>query len=189
MNTAIIDLQTILTDYPESHIITLAEIKHRHIKSMWRQSFKDFELVKDPSLYIKHIKRCSGVTILAIHKTALTRIELLQVPPQHHPYHVIALITPKSGSEIFAIIAYLPQHYTIQGHQTYEDILIRLKTLLTVEYPHMHVLLVGDMQATSSPHHDSHYKSLSDFLTDTSLLQIGDPLIPTFITTNSALDR
>ncbi len=58
MHTTIIDLQNILTTQPDPHIIALTETKHRHIKSIWRQTLRNYKLVHNPSFYNKHAKRC-----------------------------------------------------------------------------------------------------------------------------------
>jgi hypothetical protein len=112
MHTTILDLQNILTDHPDPHIIALTETKHRHLKSIWRQALRNYKLVYKPSLYNKHTKRCSGGTILAIQKNAYSTTKPLLIPPSYQPYLAIALLTPKAGSEILAIAAYPPQHQT-----------------------------------------------------------------------------
>ncbi len=68
MHTTVVDLQNILTNLPIPYIIALTEIKYRHIKSIWRYALRNYKLVYNPSLYDKHTKRCSGGTILSIHK-------------------------------------------------------------------------------------------------------------------------
>ena len=128
-------------------------------------------------------------TILAIHKTAYPTIKPLHIPPAYQPYLAIALFTPKAGSEILAVAAYLPQHQSKLETQTYQDTLYWLHTMLTTEYPNTPVLLGGDLQATPSPHHDSFYKPLADLLTCTLLTHLGDPLTPTYTPTNSPLDH
>jgi len=119
MYTTIIDLQNIITTQPDPHIIALTETKHRYIKFIWRQTLRNYKLVHNPSLYNKHTKRCSGGAILAIHKNAYSTIKPLHIPPTYQPYLAIALLTPKAGSEILAIAAYLPQHQTKLENQTY----------------------------------------------------------------------
>jgi len=104
MHTTIIDLQNVLTNQPDPHIIALTETKHHHIKSIWRQTLRNYKLVYNPSLCDKHTKRCSGGTILAIHKNAYSTIKPLHIPP-YQPYLAIALLTPKAGSDILAIAA------------------------------------------------------------------------------------
>jgi len=76
------------------------------------------------------------------------------MPPPYQPYLAIALLTPKAGSEILVIATYLPQQQTYQEHQTYKDASHWLHTLLT----RTPVFLGEDLQATSSPHHDSFCK-------------------------------
>jgi hypothetical protein len=53
MHTTIIDLQKILTNHSDPHIIALTETKHRNIKSIWRQTLKNYKLIYNPSLYNK----------------------------------------------------------------------------------------------------------------------------------------
>jgi len=96
MHTTILDLQKLLTNHLEPHIIALTETKHRHIKSVWRQTFRNYKLVYNPSLYNNHTKRCSGGTILAVHKSANTTMKPIQVPPPYHPYLAIALLHTQS---------------------------------------------------------------------------------------------
>ena len=98
MHTTILDLQKILTDHPEPRIIALTETKHRHFKSIWRQTLRNDKLVHNPSLYSTHTKRCSEGTILAIHKSADLTIKALRIPPPYQPYLTIALLTPNAGS-------------------------------------------------------------------------------------------
>jgi hypothetical protein len=113
MHIIIVDLQNILTDQTDPHIIALTETKHRHIiVSILRQTLGNYKLVYNPSLYNKNTKCCSGGNILAIHKNAYHTIKPLHVPFPYQPYLAIALLTPKIGSEILAIAAYLPQHQT-----------------------------------------------------------------------------
>jgi len=145
MHTTIKDLHKILTTQPDPHIIALTETKHRHIKSIWRQTLRNYKLVFDPSHYNKHTKRCSGGTILAIQKNAYSTIKPLYIPPPYQPYLAIALLTPKAGSEILAIVAYLPQHQTKIENQTYKDTLHWLHILLTIEHPNIPVLLGRDL--------------------------------------------
>jgi len=106
MHTTILDLQKLLTAHPDPHIIALTETKHRHIKSIWRQTLRNYKLIYNPSLYNKQTKRCSGGTILAIHKNAYSTMQSIHIPPPYQPYLAIALLTPKAGSAILAIAAY-----------------------------------------------------------------------------------
>jgi len=142
----------------------------------------------NPSLYNKLTKRCSEGTILAIHKNAHPTIMPLHIPPQYQPYLAIALFTPKTGSEIVAIAAYLPQHRTKTDTQAYQDTLQWLNILLTSEYAQTPVLQGGDLQAASSPQHDSFYKPLADLNTATQLKHLGDPRTPTYPPNNPPLD-
>ena len=189
MHTTILDQQKLLTNHPEPHYIALTETKHRHIKSIWRQILRSYKLVYNPSLYNKHTKRCSGGTILAVHKSAYTTIKPIKVPPPYQPYLAIALLTPKAGSEILAISTYLQQHQSKPDTRTYRDTLNWLHTLLTTEQPNTPVLLGGDLQATPSPHHDSYYRPQVDLLTNTHLTHLGGPLTPTYTPTNTHLDH
>jgi hypothetical protein len=49
---------------------------------------------------------------MAIHKNTYHTIKPLHVPSPFQPYLGIALLAPKTGFEILAIAAYLPQHQT-----------------------------------------------------------------------------
>jgi hypothetical protein len=189
MHTTIIDLQKILTAHPNPHIIALTETKHRNIKSIWRQTLRNYKLVYNPSLYNKLTKRCSGGTILAILKNAYPTIQPVHVPPQYQPYLAIALLTPKTGSAILAVAAYLPQHHNQPEGQTYRDCLQWLQTLLTTEHQHTPIMLGGDLQATISPQHPSFYEPLANFITTTQLQHLGDPLTTTYTPTNTPLDH
>jgi len=53
MHTTIIDLQNILDNQTDPHIIALTETKHRQIKSIWCHTLKNYKLVYNPSLYKK----------------------------------------------------------------------------------------------------------------------------------------
>jgi endonuclease/exonuclease/phosphatase (EEP) superfamily protein YafD len=189
MHTTILDLKKILDTHPEPHIIALTETKHRHIKSIWRHTLKNYKLVYNPSHCDKQTQRCSGGTILAIHKNAYPTIKPIHVQSQYQPYLAIALLTPKTGSDILAIAAYLPQHQTRKDTQTYQDTLQWLQTLLKTEHAHTPVLLGGDLQATPSPQHDSFHKTLADFVMHTQLHHLGDPQTPTYSPTNTPMDH
>ncbi len=154
MHTTILDLQKILDTNPNPHIIALSETKHRRIKSIWRHTLKNYKLIYNTSHYDKQTQRCSGGTILAIHKNTYPTIKPIHIPSQCQPYLAIALLTPKTGSDILAIAAYLQQHQTRKDTQTYQDTLQWLQTPLTTEHAHTPALLGGDLQATPSPHHD-----------------------------------
>jgi hypothetical protein len=58
--------------------------------------------------------------MLAIHKNAYPAITPIHIPSQCQPYLAIALLTPKTGSDILAITAYLPQHQNNKDTQTYK---------------------------------------------------------------------
>ena len=89
-------------------------------------------MIYNPSHYDKQTKRCSGGTILAIHKNAYPTIKPTHIPSQCQPYLAIALLTPKTGSNILAIAAYLPQHQTKIDTQIYQETIQWLQTLLTI---------------------------------------------------------
>jgi len=72
-------------------------------------------------------------------------IKPLHVPPPYQPYLAIDLFKPRTGSEILAFAAYLPQHQTKIEIQTYHDTLHRLHTLLKIEHPNTPILLGGDL--------------------------------------------
>jgi hypothetical protein len=99
------------------------------------------------------------------------------------------MLTPKAGSEILAIAAYLPQHRTKLESQTYQNTLHWLHTALTIDHPNTPALLGGDLHANPSPHPASFRRSLADLLADTLLTHVGDPLTPTYTPTNSPLDH
>jgi hypothetical protein len=141
MHTTILYLQKLLAAHSDTHIIALTETKHRHIKSIWRQTLRNFKLIYNQSLYNTHTKRCSGGTIVAIHKKAYSTIKPLHIPPPYQPYLAIALLTPKAGSEILAITAYLPKHQSKIETQTNQDTRQWLHTILTAEHSHTPVLL------------------------------------------------
>jgi len=44
------DLHNILTNQTDPYVIALTETKHRHIKSIWRQTLRTYKLVYSPSL-------------------------------------------------------------------------------------------------------------------------------------------
>ena len=189
MHTTIIDLQDLLNKHPHPHIIALTETKHRRIKSIWRHTLRNYKLIYNPSLYNKTTKRASGGTILAIHSPAYKNIEPIQVPTPYHAYLAIAKLTPKHGTPLIAISAYLPQSNTPQGKQTYHDTLTWLATFLTQEHTNLPILLGGDLQGTPAHHPTSHNTHLADFCTKTSLAHIGDPTTPTYLPSDTPLDH
>ena len=148
MHTTLLDLQNILHKQATPQILALTETKHRHIKSIWRHTLRNYKLIYNPSLYNKSTKRASGGTILAIHTSTYKTIEPIRVPTPYQPYLSIAKLTPKLGNPIIAISAYLPQTNTHQGKQSYQDTLTWLSTLLTQEHPYLPILLGGDLQGT-----------------------------------------
>ena len=189
MHTTLLDLQDILHKHATPQIIALTETKHRHIKSIWRHTLRNYKLIYNPSIYNKATKRASGGTILAIHSTNYKTIDPIRVPTPYQPYLSIAKLTPKQGDPLLAISAYLPQANTQQGKQTYQATLTWLATLLTQEHPDLPVLLGGDLQGTPAQHHTSHTTHLTTFCTTTSLKHIGDPTTPTFLPSNAPLDH
>ena len=130
MHTTILDLQDLLNKQTKPQIISLTETKHRHIKSIWRHTLRDYKLIYNPSIYNRSTKLASGGAILAIHSPAYTNIEPIRVPVLYQPYLAIAKLTPKHGTNLTAISAYLPQSHTPHGKQAYHDILTWLTTLL-----------------------------------------------------------
>ena len=108
MHTSILDLQDILNTHTKPQNISLTETKHRHIKSIWRHTLKNYKLVYNPSLYNKKTKRASGGAILSIRSDAYNTIETVAVPTPYKPYIAIALFQPGVGTKIFTIAAYLP---------------------------------------------------------------------------------
>jgi len=123
MHTTLLDLQDILNKQTPPQILALTETKHRHIKSIWRHTLRNYKLIYNPSLYNKSTKRASGGSILAIHSPNYKNIEPIRVPPPYQPYLAIAKLTPKNGTPLIAISAYLPQLNTPEGKQSYQDTL------------------------------------------------------------------
>jgi len=124
MHTSILDLQDLLNTNSKPQIIALTETKHRHIKSIWRRTLKNYKLVYNPSLYNKiEDKRASGGVIVTIRSDAYTTIELIAVSTPYQPYIAIDLLQPGVGSKLITIAAYLPQPTTTQGKLEYQTIL------------------------------------------------------------------
>jgi hypothetical protein len=189
MHTTILDLQDLLNNKPKPQLIALTETKHRHIKSIWRHTLREYKLIYNPSLYNRSTKRASGGAILAVHSKAYTSIEPIRVPNPYQPYIAIAKLTPKQGTTLIAISAYLPQSKTPQNKQTYQDVLTWLASLLTQQHPNLPILMGGDLQGTPAQHPTSHNTPLEEFCNTTSLIHIGDPNTPTFLPSNTPLDH
>ena len=181
MHTTILDLQDLLNNQPKPQIIALTETKHRHIKSIWRHTLRNYKLIFNPSLYNKSTKRASGGAILAIHSPAYKTIVPIRVPTPYQPYLAIAKLTPNHGTSLLAISAYLPQSNTTHGKQAYQDNLTWFATLQTQENSDLPILLGGDLQGTPAQHPTSYSAPLAEFCNTTSLAHIGDPTIPTYL--------
>ena len=98
-------------------------------------------------------------------------------------------LTPRAGSKIIAVVAYLPQHNTIQGARNYQEVLTWLNKTLTENFPDTSLLVGGDLQAASSPNHCAHNQTIENFCTSTNLQPLGDPHTPTYTPTNTPLDH
>jgi hypothetical protein len=101
-----------------------------------------------------------------------TIIEPIHTPATTQPYLAVALIQPKYGSKILAASAYMPQLNTLQGRQTYRDLLDWLTKLFNENYPNLPILMGGDLRVTPHPDHNSHYLPLEEFCRTTSLAHI-----------------
>ena len=97
MHTTILELQDLLNTNSKPQIIALTETKHRHIKSIWRHTIKNYKLVYNPSLYNKKTNHASGGAILAIRYDAYATIEPIAVPTPYQPCIAIALLQPGVG--------------------------------------------------------------------------------------------
>jgi hypothetical protein len=157
MHTTILDLHSLLNTQPKPNIIALTESKHMHIKPFWRHTLRNYKLVYNPSHYDKKTNRALAGTILAIDKTTYTGIEPIKIPPTLQPYLAAALLTPKTGSQLLAISVYMPQTQTPQGQHKYQELLLRLTTLLNIDHPSLPTIVGGDLQATPHQKHKSHY--------------------------------
>ena len=115
MHTTVLDLHDILNTHTKHQIIALTETKHRHIKSIWRYTLKNYKLVYNPSLYNKKTKRAFGGAILAIRSDAYSTIEPIAFPTPYQPYIAMVLLQPLVGTKLITIAAYLPQSTTAQG--------------------------------------------------------------------------
>ena len=65
MHNAILDLQNIMSTQKEPTIIHLTETKHSHIKSIWREALKEYNLIHTHITLDPITNRRSGGTILA----------------------------------------------------------------------------------------------------------------------------
>jgi hypothetical protein len=111
--------------------------------------------------------------------------------PPHNPLTLPSIpshlpIDTQTGSALLAMTAYLPQHTTINGNQTYNGTLRWLTELLTNEHPNSPVLMEGDIHATPIPHTSPH-QPLTDFCT--SLYPVGNTLASTFTPNRPTLDQ
>jgi len=88
------------------------------------------------------------------------------------------------GIKLITIATYLPQPTTAQGKLEYQAMLYRNAKLLNNEYPHLPILVRGDLQGITLLSHISYYAPLEILCNTTSLTHIGDPHTPTFIPTN-----
>jgi len=162
MHTTILDLQNLLATQTPPHIIALTETKHRHIKSICRQTLKGYKLVHNPSLYNKHTKRFTMGAILALNTYTYTNIEPYQTP-SHLQHHIaMALLTPKAGSKLNAISIYMPQDNTTQGKKTYKEALQWLTKAVTENLPHAAVIPGGASKVhprSATPHTTKHSTS------------------------------
>jgi hypothetical protein len=81
----------------------------------------------------------------------------------------MAFLTPKAGSKILGIAAYLSQHNTTQGAQSYQEVLLWLNKTLGEDHLDTLVLMGGDLKAMPSPSNSFHNQTLENFCTTTTL--------------------
>ena len=89
----------------------------------------------------------------------------------------MAHLTPKAGSKIVAISAYMPQHNITQGAQNYREVLTWLDKRLTEDFPDTSILMEGDLQATPSPNHCAHNQALENFSARNEMKLITTPFL------------
>ena len=114
---------------------------------------KNYKLAFNPSLYNKKRKRTKAGTILAIGRNTYTGIEPIRVLTTLQPYLAVALLQPKTGSQILATSIYMSQLQTPQGQFMYRDLSSWLTTLFNEDHPTLAILKGGYFQATPHPKH------------------------------------
>jgi hypothetical protein len=123
MHTTILDLHYILNSKHKPTIIHLTEIKHINIKSIWRDSLKDYKLTHTHPKLDPNTLRRSTCTILATRRDIYKEVTPIQMPTNLMDYIKAAKITPHDGTPIIAISAYMPQLHTTEQELIYLDIL------------------------------------------------------------------
>jgi hypothetical protein len=112
MHNIILDLHHILNSNHKPTIISLTETKHSHIKSIWRDTLKDYKLIHTPPKLDPNTLRRSAGTILAIRRDIYKEATPIQTPTNLMDYIKAAKLTPHDGTPVIAITAYMPQLHT-----------------------------------------------------------------------------
>ena len=119
-------------------------------------------------------------------RTAYKTVNAIHAPPNIRDHDALAVLTPHQGSPILAITVYMPQ----ETNTLYSTVLDWIKDTITMQYPHLHILLGGDLQATISKRSfTSHYTLLHTFYTELGLQTPNDPLTSTFTPANTPIDH
>jgi len=109
MHTTIIDLQNILSNQTDPHIIAVTETNHRHIKFIWRQTLKNYKLVYSPSLYNKKHQ----ALLRRYHPSnALKRPPHHKAPPRTSPISTVSRHRPLNTQNWLRTTCHLGQPLT-----------------------------------------------------------------------------
>jgi len=120
----ILDLHRILNSKTKPTILYLTETSHSHIKSIWREALRDYELTHTSPKLDPTTNRRSAGTILATRRDVYKDVTSIPTPAHIIDYIKAAIIIPHDGFPIIDITAYM-QKNRHQGtrDQNYKDIL------------------------------------------------------------------
>jgi hypothetical protein len=168
MHNIILDLQNIMNTQKKSTLIHLTKTKHNHIKSIWREVLKYYELIHIHPTLDPTTNRRSGGTILAARRDIYKEVTAIPTPPHIGDYVSAATLTPHDGSPIIAISAYMPQCHIKATYIIYTEILTWIHTEIITKFPTMTTLMGGDLQATPSVGDErSYHPPLHNFCMET----------------------
>jgi len=190
MHNTILDLHRILNSKQKPTIIHLTETKHSHIKSIWRESLKDYRLTHTPPRLDPDTLRRSADTILATRRDVCKEANPIQTPTNLKDYINAAEIIPHDGTPIITITAYMPQLHNKAQEKLYLDILTWVQQEIIPKHKHKIILMGGDFQATPEPGNErSHHPTLTTFCKNTDFTHLTPHHLYTYMPAKTHIDH
>jgi len=129
------------------------------MKSIWRETFKDYKLIHTYPTLDPTTNRRSGGTILAARRDTYKEATAISPPPYIGDYISSATLTPHDGSPIIAISAYMPQLHIKAQDTIYTKILTWIRhTGIIFKFPTVITLMGGDHQVIPTEEEERSYQ-------------------------------